>query len=77
MRIQEQLSEQDVEMRRIEYDDHIEFVADLGDGGASVDVVDDTVIVASEREEFDLELPGAGDPQAFMKNGVLTIEVKP
>ncbi len=72
----------DVFARQYEYDDETVIVADFGtaDGDATVDVVDGTAIVVvetpdgSRQEEFDLP---ANDAQAFMKNGVLTIEVSP
>lgn len=76
MEIQSQFSEQDVDVRRIERDGTVEFVADLGDAEASVDIVDDTVIVVAGDDQYDLEMADASDAQAFMKNGVLTIEVR-
>lgn len=70
---------EDVFARRYEYDNETVIAADLGIGGdASVDVVDGTAIVVIEtpehtrQEEFDV--PGEG-AQAFIRNGVLTIEV--
>jgi HSP20 family molecular chaperone IbpA len=33
------------------------------------------VIVVVGDEQYDFELPGGSDAQAFMKNGVLTVEV--
>ncbi len=65
--------------RRYEYDDGTVFAVDFGGASdASVDVVDGTAIVVietldGERQE-EIDLP-AGDARAFMKNGVLTIEV--
>ena len=64
----------DVGLRRYEYDDELVLAADLGPGrDASVDVLDDAVIVVVDDEQYDLEL--AGDARAFIPNGVLTIEV--
>ena len=64
----------DVGLRRYEYDDELVLTADLGPGwDASVDVLDDAVIVVVEGEQYDLDL--AGDARAFIRNGVLTIEV--
>jgi len=64
----------DVGLRRYEYDDELVLAADLGPGrDASVDVLDDAVIVVVDDEQYDLEL--AGDARAFISNGVLTIEV--
>ncbi|WP_435347588.1 DUF7127 family protein [Haloarchaeobius sp. HRN-SO-5] len=52
--------------------------ADLGreSSGAYVDVVGDTVIVGFEgsEEQYELDVPGVS--QAFIKNGVVTIEVE-
>jgi hypothetical protein len=61
-----------------EYDDGTELlVADVGVGReASVDVVGETAIVVTGGDQYEFQLPGtAEDAQAFMKNGVLTIEV--
>jgi hypothetical protein len=64
----------DVGLRRYEYGDETVLAADLGPGrDASVDVLDDAVIVVVEGEQYDLEL--SGDARAFIRNGVLTIEV--
>jgi len=67
----------DVGLRRYEYgDDETVLAADLGPGrDASVDVLDDAVIVVVDGEQYDLEL--SGDARAFIRNGVLTIEVSP
>lgn len=74
MRIREQFSETDVDVRRFEYDESVVLAADFGDApSASVDVVGDTVIVVVDGEQFEVEVDG--DAQAFMKNGVLTVEV--
>lgn len=70
----------DVFARRYDYGDEAVLAADLGAGAgdATVDVVDDTAIVVIEtpegerQEEF--ELP-EGEARAFIRNGVLTIEV--
>jgi hypothetical protein len=65
----------DAPLRRYEYDDSVVFVGDLGSvGDASVDVVGHTAIVVADGEQHDIELPG-GASQAFIHNGVLTIEV--
>lgn len=73
--------ERDVFTRQYEYDDdETVIVADFGtaDGDATVDVVDETAIVVvdgpegTRQEEFDLP---AADAEAFIRNGVLTIEV--
>ena len=63
-------------VRRFEYEDGTEVLAvDLGVAGdTSVDVVGGTAIIATAGDQYDLALP-AGDAQAFIKNGVLTVEV--
>jgi HSP20 family molecular chaperone IbpA len=68
----------DVTVRRFEYDDDIVLAADLGVGDASVDVVGDTVIVVTDEDQYELTVPEGedSDARAFMKNGVLTIEVE-
>lgn len=66
----------DAALRQYEYDDGtIVLAADMGVvDDASVDVVDDTVIVVADGVQHDLEVP-AGDAQAFIRNGVLSVEV--
>jgi hypothetical protein len=74
MNPKQQLEQQGVEMRRVEYDDQTELVADLGPAGeSSVELVDETVIAVVGDEQYEVEL--AGDAGVFMSNGVLTIEV--
>lgn len=61
-------------VRRYDYGDSDVVAADFGPvEDASVDVLDDTVIAVVEGEQY--ELPVDGETRAFMKNGVLTIEV--
>jgi len=74
MSVKEQLVGADVGVGRREYDDRVEIVADFGPGtNTSVDVVDDTVIVVAGDEQHELAVEG--DARAFLKNGVVTIEV--
>jgi hypothetical protein len=74
MKPMQQLEAQDVDVSRFEYDDSVVLAADFGYvDSSSVDVVGDTVIVVADGEQFDIELDG--DARAFMKNGILTIEV--
>jgi len=64
-------------VRQYDYEDRSTIVADLGPGTAdvSVEVLDDAVIVVDGNgEQYEFELP-EGDAEAFMKNGVLTIDV--
>ncbi|UPW00719.1 hypothetical protein M0R88_01125 [Halorussus gelatinilyticus] len=69
----------DVFARSYEYEDGEVLAADLGvAGNASVDVLDDTAIVVFEGEDgpeqVEFQLPEEG-AEAFITNGVLTIEV--
>jgi len=74
MSVKQQFADRDVDVRQFEYDDSVVLAADFGyTESSSVDVVDDTVIVIVDGEQYDIELDA--DAQAFMKNGVLTIEV--
>ncbi|MFT4890271.1 MAG: hypothetical protein ACI9YT_001185 [Halobacteriales archaeon] len=64
-------------VRRYDYDDRTTIVADLGagTGEVSVEVLDDVVIVVDGSEDqYEIEIPD-GDAEAFMRNGVLTIDV--
>jgi len=74
MDAQEQLTERGVDVRRVEYGDGVELVADFGPvENASADVVDGTVIAVVDGDQYDIEVDG--DTRAFIRNGVLTIEV--
>ncbi|NLV10386.1 hypothetical protein GOC74_10650 [Halomicrobium mukohataei] len=65
----------DAPLRRYEYDDAVVLAADIGiTGDATVDVVDDTAIVVVGDEQYDFDLP-AGGARAFIRNGVLTVEM--
>ncbi len=69
----------DVFTRHYEYDESEVIAADLGVAGdAAVDVLGDTAIVVFEGEEgpeqVELQLPDEG-AEAFITNGILTIEV--
>ena len=76
MTAKEQLAGRDVDVRRFEYEDSTVFAVDFGQiGDSSVDVVGETVIAVVDGEQYELDIEG--DAQAFMKNGVLTIEVSP
>ncbi len=64
--------------RRYDYDDGEIIVADFGMADVSVDVLEAVAIVVVERdgESFQTEIElSDGDAQAFINNGVLTIEV--
>ncbi|MFB6074924.1 MAG: hypothetical protein ABEJ89_07925 [Haloarculaceae archaeon] len=66
----------DVPVREYAYDDGtVVYAADLEVvGEASVEVVDGTAIVVAGSEQYDIDLP-EGDARAFIRNGVLTIEM--
>ncbi|MFC5972856.1 hypothetical protein ACFPYI_16080 [Halomarina salina] len=62
-------------LRRYDYSDRTVFAADLGAGvEADVDVVDGTVMVVQGDQQYEFDVP-AGRSQAFIKNGVVTVEV--
>jgi hypothetical protein len=62
---------------RMEYaDDTTVLAADVGPGrDATVDLVGDTAIVVVGNEQYEFAVPD-GDAQAFIRNGVLTVEVE-
>lgn len=76
-----QRGERDAITRRYDYDDGVVVVADVGAArdDVHVDVVDGSAIVVAEtsdgpvQREFDLP---AGDAEAFINNGVVTVEVR-
>jgi HSP20 family molecular chaperone IbpA len=64
-------------LRRFQYDESVVLAADVGPAeDASVDVVDDTVILVTGDEQYEQALPEAKDARAFINNGVLTIELE-
>lgn len=74
MDLSQQFEEQDVEVSRFDYEDSTQLVADFGPTGqSSVDIVGDTVIVVVDGQHYEVET--GRDAQAFISNGVLTIEV--
>ncbi|WP_435358740.1 DUF7127 family protein [Haloarchaeobius sp. DFWS5] len=79
MHLQEFVSGSESFVRHYAYDGKHVVAADLGSmlgPAATVDVVGDTVIVVptGDSDQFEIEVPGPA--QAFIKNGVLTIEVE-
>ncbi|WP_435333194.1 DUF7127 family protein [Haloarchaeobius sp. TZWWS8] len=79
MHIQEFVSGGEQFVRHYQYDDYHVVAADLGSAlgqEATLDVVGDTVIVIphDDSDQFELEVPGIS--QAFIRNGILTIEVE-
>ncbi|THE64213.1 Hsp20/alpha crystallin family protein [Salinadaptatus halalkaliphilus] len=69
---------EDALVRRYQYDDRTVLAVDLGPTTEpSVDVVDDTVIVVVDDDQYELDLPvDANDAHTFIKNGVLSIETE-
>lgn len=76
MNVQQFAERDDQFARRYVYDDAVVVAADLDATDATVDVLEDTVIVVSEDgEQFELDV--ASTPtRAFIRNGVLTIEME-
>lgn len=81
MTLEQLASRDDVLVRRYEYDDSRVITADLGlsEGDATVDVLDDRVIVVidngDEPFQTEIELPKETDAQGFINNGIVTIKV--
>lgn len=74
MEIQDPSVEEELPVRRVESEKTVELVVDFGQGvDPSVDVVGETVVVIAGGEQYEIE--SGGDAQAFISNGVLTIEV--
>ena len=75
MNIQQQFDRQGVALRQVEDADGTKLVADFGPTVESaVDIVGETVLVVVDDEQFEFELD-TENAQAFITNGVLTIEV--
>lgn len=73
---QQRFQEREGVVRQYDYDDVVVFAADVGPvEEASVDVVDGTAMVVVDDRQYEFEIP-AGDAQAFIKNGVVTVEVE-
>ncbi|AHG04299.1 hypothetical protein HALDL1_12365 [Halobacterium sp. DL1] len=77
------LTEQsDTVARRYDYGDEQVLVADLGVAAdeATIDVVDDTVILVLEAEDepvqHEFETPEGSVEKAYINNGVVTVEVE-
>ena len=65
--------------RQYEYDDEAVLAVDFGSErtDATVDVVDGTVSVVVDDDQYEFDLPaGVTDPHTFIRNGVLTIELE-
>lgn len=76
MNEQQRFTRTEAPVSRYDYDDATVFVMDVGAGTeASVDIVDGTAMFVVGNEQFDVDVP-EGDAQAFMKNGVVGVEVE-
>lgn len=77
MELKQFVADDERPVRTVPREDGRQVVADLGDDGddPSVEVVGDTVIVARDEDEFDVELQEPVE-RAFIRNGVLTIDVE-
>lgn len=73
---QQRFIENEGPISRYDYGDVVVFAADLGSvQDAHVDVVDGTVMIVVGDRQYEFEVP-EGDAEAFIKNGVVTVEVK-
>ena len=71
---QERFVDGDRRVQRYEYEDAVVYAVDLGPAAdGSVDVVDGTAIVVVDDDQYEFEVPG--DAKAFIRNGVVTVEV--
>lgn len=76
MNEQQRFTREGAPIAKYEYEDSIIFVMDVGVGTeASVDVVDGTAMIVVAGKQYEFDVP-AGDAQAFMKNGVVGVEVE-
>jgi len=75
MKLHDIASAEDGVVRTFDYNDATTYAVDLNDDDGAVDVLEDTVIVVVGDDEYDVDVPEGTDVQAFIKNGVLTIEV--
>jgi len=72
----QRFAERDVVARQYGYSDGDVLAVDLGSGtDGAVDVVDGTLMVVVEGDQFELELPEAAGGKATINNGVVTVEM--
>ncbi|GAD52627.1 hypothetical protein MBEHAL_1387 [Halarchaeum acidiphilum MH1-52-1] len=82
MRPKNTLTDQRGLVERYDYEDEAVVVADtsFADERVSVDVVDGTAMVVVEGDDedaqYEIDLPEGEVARAFIKNGVVTVEVK-
>ena len=62
-------------IRKEEYDEERILVVDFGptDGELSLDIVDDTAIIAADRKQFEFEVPPDAD-EMTVNDGILSIK---
>lgn len=76
MNVQQFAERDDQFVRRYVYDDAVVVAADVDVSDATVDVLDDTVmVVGADGEQFEIDVPTT-PTSAFIRNGVLTIEME-
>jgi hypothetical protein len=69
--------DEDVVARRYSYADGDVLAFDLGAGvDGAVDVVDGTLMVVVDDEQYERELPAGTGAQATINNGVVTVEIR-
>ena len=77
MSLAQQFAAADIEVSRRTYDDAVVFAADFGPAAdATVDVVGDTVIVVAGDDQYEFDVDAGAEAEAFVQNGVLTVEVR-
>jgi len=69
-------SRDDLMGRRYEYEDGTVLALDLGAVEGSVDVVDGTVIVVTDDDQYEFDLPEGARASASMNNGIVTVELR-
>lgn len=76
MNDQQRFTSEKAPITQYEYDDAIMFVMDVGAGtDTSIDIADGTAMFVVGDKQYDIEIP-EGDAQAFMKNGIVGVEVE-
>jgi hypothetical protein len=72
----QRFAERDVVARQYQYADGDVLAFDLGAGAAgAVDVVDGTLMVVVDDEQFETDLPEGRAAKATINNGVVTVEM--
>jgi hypothetical protein len=72
----QRFAERDVVARQYHYADGDVLAFDLGAGTAgAVDVVDGTLLLVVDDEQFEMTLPDGRPAQATINNGIVTVEM--